>query len=195
MIIKQPHNNNNKGSPPNQTKPTNPTTRISDPNNFSIFFLSNNNNKKQIYKYEMTEIPTEAGFQILRSFSPITTGFAFAICSLPISLKSNSHPCCSGYLWAPHSVNPHLHLNPVSPTRFLQFPHLFACVTDPPFSTSTRARDASTATEDDEFSTTGSSGAVVEGEDGWEIRLRASLAEEDCCSVSWRSRKHLEQRF
>lgn len=34
--------------------------------------------------------------QIFSSFSPFTTGFAFAICSLPIPLKSNSHACCSG---------------------------------------------------------------------------------------------------
>lgn len=55
--------------------------------------------------------------QILsRSLSVLTRGFARAMASLPADLKSNSQLCCSGYLWEPQKVCPHLHLNPVSPT-------------------------------------------------------------------------------
>lgn len=65
--------------------------------------------------------------QIFSSFAAFTTGFAFAIASFPTVLKSNVQSCFSGYLWLPQNVVPHLHVNPVSPTRFLHDPHRFRC--------------------------------------------------------------------
>jgi hypothetical protein len=35
------------------------------------------------------------------------------------------HPCFSGYLWTPQKVVPHLHLNPVNPTRLRHVKHRF----------------------------------------------------------------------
>ena len=156
---------------------------------FPSFFFFPIITTNYITKLEMTTIPLRF-FQILRSFSAFTTGFAFAIWSLPIPLKSNPHPCPSGYRCDPHSVNPHLHLKPVSPTRLLQVAHRLGAT----FSSAAEARGASTAAEDDdddEGAAIGSAGEETAGEGGdggARVWLRTNLAEEDCCSLSWRSR-------
>lgn len=67
--------------------------------------------------------------QILSSFWALTRGLSLAIASLPTALKSNVHPCCSGYLWVPQNVTPHLHVNPINPTRFLHDEHRFGLTT------------------------------------------------------------------
>lgn len=138
--------------------------------------------------------------QILSSFSALTTGLALAICSLPLSLKSKVQPWCSGYLWVPQNVIPHLHLNPVSPTRLLHVKHLFATAAAAAVVTVT----ASSSFDSVSLTTKTGGGdggeedivtSAVDDEDDddddevatrdW---LRASLAEEDCCSVSCKSR-------
>ncbi|MFS8012302.1 hypothetical protein Hanom_Chr14g01319241 [Helianthus anomalus] len=92
-----------------------------------------------------------ASSHIFSSFTPLTTGFALAIASFPMVLKSKVHACCSGYLWVPQNVVPHLHVNPVSPTRRLHDPHLF------------RGCDFTATTESVE---TGASAVAREEEDG-----------------------------
>lgn len=137
--------------------------------------------------------------QILFSFSPFTTGFAFLISSLPIPLKSNPQPCCSGYLWVPHNVNPHRHLNPVSPTRRLHVPHLFGWT----FGGSASEGPAAAATN----STVGVDEETIitdgEDEDGWIIPVsreeeldcwginvwfKTNFADEERCSFICKSR-------
>ena len=88
---------------------------------------------------------------IFPNFSALTTGFALAMASLPIDLKSNEHPWISGYRWVPQNVVPHLHLNPVNPTFFLQAEHLFGC-----------AEIGWTATVTAAVTTSGSSSAAVD---------------------------------
>lgn len=69
----------------------------------------------------------DGGNQIFSSFSALIKGLARAISSRPTFLKSNEHPCFSGYRWVPQKMVPHLHLKPVNPIRFLQTEHRFGC--------------------------------------------------------------------
>lgn len=103
---------------------------------------------------------------IFSNFSALIRGFALAMASLPMDLKSKEHPCCSGYLWVPQNVIPHLHQNPVNPTFLRQTEHLLGCATcctaawgtKPTVSVSTAAAtaelsgltDADVGAEDDE---------------------------------------------
>lgn len=67
--------------------------------------------------------------QIFSNFSALTRGFSLAIASLPAALKSKAQPCCSGYLWVPQNVVPHLHVKPISPTLFRHAEHRFGLTT------------------------------------------------------------------
>lgn len=211
--IRNNNNNNNMHNhgpiimphPPTRppTHPGGPQTNTHDP--FQYFFFYHKENRgpagSNLKLPNYAPLPDERNWersQILSSFSALTTGLALAICSLPISLKSKVQPWCSGYLWVPQNVIPHLHLNPVSPTRLLHVKHLFATAT------ATAAVVTVTASSGfDSVSLTTKTGggdggeedigtsAVVE-DDGGDVAtrdwLRASLAEEDCCSVSCKSR-------
>lgn len=210
--IRNNNNNNNMHNhgpiimphPPTRppTHPGGPQTNTHDPFQYIFFFYHKENRGPAGSNLKLPNyppLPDERNWersQILSSFSALTTGLALAICSLPISLKSKVQPWCSGYLWVPQNVIPHLHLNPVSPTRLLHVKHLFA--------TATAAVVTVTASSGfDSVSLTTKTGggdggeedigtsAVVE-DDGGDVAtrdwLRASLAEEDCCSVSCKSR-------
>ena len=129
----------------------------------------------------------------------MTTGLALAICSLPISLKLKVQPWCSGYLWVPQNVIPHLHLNPVSPTRLLHVKHLFATataavvtVTDSSGFDSVSLTTKTGGGDGGEEDIVTSAVDAEDDDDDDDVATRdwliASLAEEDCCSVSCKSR-------
>ncbi len=73
-------------------------------------------------------VGSNGSHHILCNLSAFTTGLALEMASLPGFLKSKVHPCCSGYLWTPQNVIPHLHRNPVNPTLFRQVEHLLGRV-------------------------------------------------------------------
>ena len=113
--------------------------------------------------------------QIFCSFSPLMTGLAFAICSLPILLKSNPQACCSGYLCVPQNVIPHLHLNLINLTRRLHVVHLFGWLsaegTASSFFSSSFTFVSSTITR----STLGKNGEDEEEEKAWEAAAEVEI--------------------
>ncbi|KAJ4724798.1 hypothetical protein OWV82_003743, partial [Melia azedarach] len=131
---------------------------------------------------------------IFCSFSALTTGFAFAICSLPTPLKSNEQSCCSGYLWVPQNTDPHRHLKPVSPTRLLHVKHLFTTAVCCTAAATNNACFSSSFASAVGFSCKDKSTDGVDKGDGVDdddeaeeeikVWLKACLAEEDCCSFN-----------
>lgn len=137
----------------------------------------------------------------------MTRGLAFAISSLPTALKSNVQSCFSGYLWVPQNVVPHLHLNPVNPTRFLHTKHRFGLLVVA-VTVTVSATSASLETIAGTRTSSATSGKVNAGgggggidsvkddddddeEEGEAAEKRAvsmeDLEEAWCCSLRWKS--------
>lgn len=128
--------------------------------------------------------------QIFSSFTALIKGFALAISSRPTFLKSKPHPCLSGYLWTPQNVTPHLHLNPVNPTRFRHDPHRFGNAATATSDPEVAAAELAVTSGDGEVNGGGSDSTAGDGDGGAAEERAVSMedwVEACCCSFKRKS--------